>query len=83
MASDYLSVDISDAPDLARVAEAVQSTGKPHALKRGDETIAIVRPVPRKKDSGTRRRRQGLAHEDSLWNIVGMFEDPDGPTDVS
>lgn len=45
MASGYIPVDISDVPKLQRLADAVCATGRPHALKRGDETVAVMRPA--------------------------------------
>jgi hypothetical protein len=48
MAREYVSVDVSNVPELKRLAEAVRRTGKPHALKEGAETIAVVRPAPRR-----------------------------------
>lgn len=30
-----------------------------------------------------RRRHRGLTAGDSPWSVAGMFDDPDGPTDVS
>jgi hypothetical protein len=40
---EYIPIDISNAPDLKRLAEAVRQSGKPHALNDGVEMIAVVR----------------------------------------
>src|SRR3954447_19695537 len=60
MAREYVPIDITNAPELARVAEAVRETGKPHALKRGTETVAVVRPAP-KREHRPRASRRGQA----------------------
>src|SRR5947209_10900061 len=88
MTAEYVPIDITDAPELARVADAVRKTGRPHALKRGDETIAVVRPAPKTKPRAgspppRRRRRRVFTKDDPLWEIVGMFKADGGPTDVS
>src|SRR5690242_10541011 len=88
MAQEFVPIDISNAPDLKHLAEAVRQTGKPHALTQGAETLAVVRPASKKKRHGnstarTSRRSRVFTMDDPLWSIVGMFEDPDGATDVS
>ena len=47
MTREYIPIDISNVPDLKRLAEAVRQSGKPHALKEGAETVAVVRPAPK------------------------------------
>ncbi len=77
MTRQYVPVDVSNAPDLKRLAEVVRQTGQPHALKQGDETIAVVRPAP-KKAGGTgaprrpNRRNRAFTMDDPLWGIVGI-----------
>jgi hypothetical protein len=56
MAREYIPIDISNAPDLERLAEAVRQSGKPHALKEGAETVAIVRPAPKSEGAAGSRR---------------------------
>jgi hypothetical protein len=48
MTREYIPIDISNAPDLKLLAEAVRQSGKPHALKVGAKTVAVVRPAPKK-----------------------------------
>jgi len=85
MAAEYIPVEIGNAPDLQRLAEAVQKTGIPHALKRGAETVAVVHPAP-KKEAGARsprRRRTGvLRADDPLFQIAGIGASG-GPGDIS
>lgn len=49
MAREYVPIDISNTPDLKRLAEAVRQTGKAHALNEGAETVAVVRPAPKRE----------------------------------
>lgn len=75
MAQEYVPIDISDAPELKRLAHAVRASGKPYALKEGTETIAVVRPAPKKSTTPRprRRRRSGVfTMDDPLWDIVGI-----------
>jgi len=88
MTRAYVAIDISNAPELQRLAEAVRQSGKPHALQAGAETIAVVHPAPKQaRGAGSSprpsRRSRVFTKDDPLWNIVGMFDDPEGPTDVS
>ncbi|SRR6266849_6794512 len=38
-------IDISNLSDLLRIAEEVRTTRKPRALKRDNETVAVLMPV--------------------------------------
>ncbi len=80
MTREYVPVDISNAPELKRLAEAVCQSGKPHALKEGAKTIAVVRPAPKKKGgtsslrrTGTPRRSQVSATDDPA--LTQLFEE--------
>jgi hypothetical protein len=60
------SVDVSGAPELERLAEEARRTGKPLALKRGHETIAVVRPVPKHvQRNGTHWQSQAAEAENN------------------
>lgn len=78
-------IHVTKKHDLNDVIDEVQATGRPRALKRGGRTVAVIVPAPRVRYANRRPRRrpQGLTAEDTLWNIVGIIDDPDGPTDVS
>lgn len=45
MARTIDAIDVSDTPDLRRVAEEVRDTGRPCLLRIGDEEVAIVTPI--------------------------------------
>jgi len=45
MTDETPSLDISDHPELARLADELQRTGQPCRLRRGDQDIALVIPL--------------------------------------
>jgi hypothetical protein len=54
MAKELTAVDITNAPDLLRLAEEVHRTGQPRLLRRDSEDLAVLSPIP----TPTRRRRK-------------------------
>jgi hypothetical protein len=89
MVKELEHIDIDDAPDLVRLAEAVHASGTPRILSRGNEDLAMIVPLERyeagkavtpPKPVGRRERR--FSKNDSLWRIVGLVTS-DGPGDVS
>jgi hypothetical protein len=88
MPRELRPIDVSNQPELRRIAEEVYISQQPRVLRRGAEDLAILRPVraPRKTTArartGTRGKR--LTPNDSLFNIIGMATAEEGePTDVS
>jgi hypothetical protein len=68
-------IDISNMPDLARLAEEVAATQKPRILKRHKKTVAIlmpVEPVPTAKKQQAIKETLALAGSwgDRDWNEV-------------
>lgn len=63
------------------LVEEVRSTKAPAILREDGVDVAVITPATQ----ATRRPRRSAraAPRDSLWEIIGMFEDADGPTDVS
>jgi hypothetical protein len=51
MATEITRTDISNAPDLIRLADEVRREGRPRVLTRDDEELVMVSPIR------TRRRR--------------------------
>lgn len=45
MTTDHEAIDISDNPDLLRLAEEVRKSQTPRVLRRDNEDIAVVMPV--------------------------------------
>lgn len=81
MAQQADSVDISNIPELRKLAEEVQLTRQPRMLRADSEDVAVL--MPAKTRSRRPARRKGLTRDDTLWNIVGCIPDHRGPTDVS
>lgn len=83
MAREIKPIDITNTPDVLRLAEEVARSGVPRVLRKGNQDVAELRPV-----SPTRPKRRGRAtsEHDPLWQIVGIAEaaaPEDRPTDVS
>jgi antitoxin (DNA-binding transcriptional repressor) of toxin-antitoxin stability system len=83
----YKRIDVDSVEDFERLVDEVSSTGTSHIITRDGEEVAMVMPFQRKRTNRPRsKRRTGvLRPDDTLLNIIGMFEgsDPDGATDVS
>ncbi len=79
MRKELKAIEISNIPELVRIAERVHRTGESRVLRRKKETLAIVKPV-----RAFRRILRGkpTTANDSLWNIVGIARS-EGATDVS
>ena len=60
MAKKFTSVDVSDRPDLLKLAEEVHRTGTPCRLRRNGEDLAVLSPAPAK-----RRTRKAKAYTES------------------
>ncbi|MHB8576400.1 MAG: hypothetical protein ACYDCQ_13830 [Dehalococcoidia bacterium] len=69
MTRGYIAVDVSNVPDLKRLAEAVRESGRPHALTDGTETIAVVRPAPKRKRPSRSVRRAPRQAPDSVLPV--------------
>lgn len=63
-------IDISEMPELLRLAEEVQSTGEPRLLRRGGEDMAILMPARRSRRRTSRPKL--FTKDDSLWNLLGI-----------
>src|SRR5579883_2326392 len=84
MVANGVPLDITNDPELARLAEQVHETGVPYMLVRDGEPLAVIYPLsgkgaPRKP----RRRRTGILRpDDALFELIG-FAASGGPGDVS
>lgn len=83
MARERHPIDISNVPELLRIAEEVRSSGEPRLLKHGEQDLAVLTPVKPESGVGRGRRRRGVAGAgpDSLLNIIGIGESAE-PTDI-
>ena len=65
-------IDISNIPELVRIAEEVEATNKPRVLKRDNTPIAILTPV--KKHQSPQAKRKAI--EETLA-LAGAWSDLD------
>lgn len=76
MAKELTAVDISDIPEMLRLAEEVRRTDQPRILRAASEDIAVLVPAkPRVK----RRRQRGKSDADmeTFWSSFGGWKDVD------
>ena len=72
MAKELKAIDISNAPELLRLAEEVRSSREPRVLRRASEDIAVLAPVaPRRRSS---RKRTKADYEAFLASAGGWKE---------
>ena len=81
MSTELQPIDISDSADLLNLAEEVRRSGVARLLKRGEQELALLTPVTRRRT--TRPRRQPTDEErDTLLNIIGIGASAE-PTDIA
>lgn len=71
MTANPTPIDISNMPDLARLAEEVEATRMPRILKRHKKTVAILMPV---EPASTEKKQQAI--EETLA-LAGAWGDRD------
>ena len=84
MARELAPIDITDTPEVRRLAEEVARTGIPRMLRSADQDLALISPVPSNRSKA--RRRKPAPRQDALSDIVGIAdaaEFPDVSDDVS
>ncbi len=77
MARELTPIDISNTPDLLRLAEEVAESGTPRVLRRADEDVAVLMPV--KKPTSRRRTGRKKTKEDyeAFLASAGSWSDVD------
>ena len=75
MAAEY-PIDITNLPELVRLAEDVRDTRKPRILRREHEILAVLAPMPlparpRPRTRSTRAKREALA---AVERTAGLFQ---------
>ena len=78
MASDYASIDISEAPPLSELVEEVRRTKRPRVLRRVNENVAIIAPVKRQ----VRQAGKRFSENDPFWKVVGIGQTAE-PTNIA
>jgi hypothetical protein len=73
MSEAYKPIDISNDPELLKLAEEVHTTHEPHILRRDDEDLAVLMPA------GPKRRRKGKSAKDLelFCSAAGGWKDVD------
>lgn len=84
MAKELIPTDITNTPEVLRLAEEVARSGLPRLLKREGQELAVLTPVAPPAPTRRRSRRLGqpIPHTDPLFRIVGLGS-AEGPSDVS
>jgi hypothetical protein len=78
MASEHETIDISNNPDLLRLAEEVRRRNTSTVLRNGDEDVAVVMPVT---DTATRKatrspfKKKSQADIDAFLASAGGWKD--------
>jgi hypothetical protein len=79
------TIDISNLPEVLRLAEEVQATGEPRVLTRGDQQVALLSPVNPAElpPAALTEQDDSCAATDNVFgNIIGIARSG-GPTDVA
>ena len=71
MAREQKAVDISGMPELVRIVEAVRSSRQPQVLRRDNEDVALVVPLPARR----KRRRGTAADHAAVLATAGSWKD--------
>lgn len=71
MASEVKAIDISDVPELVRLAEEVRTTGERRLLRRDGEDGAMLVPArPRRKRAKTKADYEAFLSSAGSWKDV-------------
>lgn len=76
MAEHTTSIEVSDVPEILRLAEEVQRVGKPRVLRRNGEDLAMVVPLPHVTRSHLRKPTE--ADLETFRSAAGSWADIDG-----
>lgn len=71
MAKELEAIDITNEPELLRIAEAVQASGTPRLLRRNQEDVALVVPTTSKPAKLPRRSSRPVTLDDPLFALFG------------
>jgi hypothetical protein len=70
MPAEPRHVDVTDAPELRRVAEEVAATQQPITLRRNADELAVVVPVRRPRRAPSKAR--AVTRDDALFGLIGI-----------
>src|SRR5437667_12481910 len=66
-------IDISNIPELVRIAEEVEATKTPRELKRQNKTVAVI--IPARKPSAQKKRAKTKADYEAFKSAAGGWKD--------
>ncbi len=69
-------IDITNIPELVRIAEEVEATKKPHELVRDNQLVAVITPVAKKSQS-TKARGKTKADYEAFFSTFGSWKNVD------
>jgi hypothetical protein len=72
VANEVKAIDITNVPELLRLAEEVRTTGEPRLLRLNGEDLAIVRPTRKRA-----RRSPSKADYEAFLSSAGSWKDVD------
>lgn len=67
MAKELMPVDITDTPNLLRLAEEVRRSGQPRLLRRADEDLAVLTPVTSPAKGRARKGKTYTKEDDDAF----------------
>lgn len=68
-------IDITNIPDLVRIAEEVEATKTPRELRRENKPVALITPVAKAKKAKTRGKTK--ADYEAFKSAAGRWKDID------
>ena len=77
MARELKSVDVSDSPDLLRLAEEVGKTGEARVLRKGRRELAAIVPISARQKSPKKPRKLTQAQREAFLSAAGSWNDVD------
>ncbi len=73
---DPTPIDITNMPDLVRIAEEVAATKTPRELRRENKTVAVIVPVT-KAVKPKKKREKTKADYEAFKSAAGSWQDVD------
>ena len=70
MGRDLKAIDVSDQPELLRLAEEVHTSGEARLLRRASQELAVLLPTTPRPRSPSRARP--LTRDDALFRLIGI-----------
>ena len=59
-------------PDVARLVQDVNRSGRPRLLQAGDQAARLVPARPTRRPRPSRPRRPAFSRDDALFHLIGL-----------